>query len=148
MNTNIKIDRLLFYVAFFIVGIYSTALISCTSSAAKNKSIKSKPESSAVFKFQEEQFNFGQIHDGDTVSHQFAFTNIGKETLIINDISTSCGCTIAEWSKKPISPDSSGNITVQFSKHHDPGSHVKQIIIKANTIDPYTILHIIAFVKE
>ena len=122
-------------------------LFSCYSKAPKNNSNNRPSEEFAVFKFQEEQFNFGKIHDGDTVSHQFSFSNVGKVPLIINDISTACGCTIVQWSKNPIAPNSRGNILVQFSKHHDPGAHVKQIIIKANTQDPYTVLRIVAFVE-
>lgn len=145
---KIKLFNLIPFTGTFIfVGLFIVTLSSCYNKAPKSNSGKKTPDRFAVFKFQEEQFDFGKINDGDTVSHQFSFINVGKVPLIINDISTACGCTVVQWPKNPITPDNKGNVIVQFSKHHDPGVHVKQIIIKANTKDPYTILHIVAFVK-
>lgn len=135
--------RLPVFIALCII-----TLLSCYNKSNNPNSTTAKSEKYAVFNFKENLFDFGIINNGDTVTHNFPFSNTGKVPLIINDISTSCGCTIVEFSKKPIATNGHGVITVQFSKHHDPGLHIKQIIIKANTADPYTVLHIRAVTKS
>src|SRR5215204_6765023 len=56
------------------------------------------------FKFNEEEFNFGTIKQGESITHNFEFTNTGKEPLIISNAAGSCGCTVPEWPKEPIAP--------------------------------------------
>ena len=100
-----------------------------------------------IFKFKELSYDFGNVRDGDTVLHKFIFINIGSVPLVISDISTGCGCTVVRWPKNSIKPNEGGEIIVQFSKKHDPGIHVKNAIIKANTKDPYSVLRVLARVK-
>ena len=45
----------------------------------------------------------------------FKFTNTGKERLVINQVHTSCGCTVADYPKAPISPGATGEITVTYN---------------------------------
>jgi len=132
---------------FFIVLQPSFLLLgACNNSEARHsiEEIKGKAE----FKFDSELYDFGEVLNGDTVSHVFAFSNVGTEPLIINDISTSCGCTVANWSKKPVMVGERGFVHVKFSKRHDPGLHQKIFVVKANTKDPYTVLKILAKVSN
>ena len=54
--------------------------------------------------FEKLSHNFGEIIQGESVSHQFVFTNTGQGDLIISNAKGSCGCTVPEWPRKPISP--------------------------------------------
>jgi hypothetical protein len=121
---------------------------SCQSNHSNHPKISSKNHNFPVFSFQSTLHDFGILNDGDTANYTFSFTNTGKMPLIIHDISTGCGCTVVKWSDKPVLPRDTSSIKVQFSKHHDPGEHLKQIIVNANTENPYTVLHITAFVKK
>lgn len=44
----------------------------------------------------------------------FKFTNVGKSKLVINYVHTSCGCTVAEYTKDFIAPGATGEITVTY----------------------------------
>lgn len=57
-----------------------------------------------VFEFETENHEFGSIKEGDVVSFDFKFRNAGKAPLIITQASASCGCTVPEYSKDPITP--------------------------------------------
>ena len=85
------------------------------------------------FQFQNEEHNFGEIYDGDVVSHIFTFTNSGKAPLIISKATASCGCTVPSWPKQPIAPGGKGQIQVQFDSANKPGIQNKVITITANT---------------
>ncbi len=119
-----------------------TSILFSSCNNQEEKQIVEEKSGTAKFKFEKDFYDFGKINNGDTVLHVFSFVNIGKEPLIIKEISTGCGCTVADWSKYPVLPGKDGSITVKFSKVHDPGRHQKNIIIKANTEDPYSILKI------
>ncbi len=77
--------------------------------------------------------NFGTITEGDTVEHDFAFTNTGKFPLIINNITASCGCTTPEWPRDPIAPGQQSAIKVRFNSKGKVGMQNKTITIFANT---------------
>ena len=85
------------------------------------------------FTFEQEEHNFGQIRDGDIVSHTFRFTNTGEAPLIISKATAACGCTVPQWPKQPIPAGESGEIQVQFDSSNKPGMQNKVVTITANT---------------
>ena len=44
----------------------------------------------------------------------FTIKNEGDKPLVISNVTTSCGCTDAEWTKTPIAPGATGKITSTF----------------------------------
>ena len=44
------------------------------------------PASTAEMVFEAEEFNFGTIKQGESVTHEFTFTNNGKDDLIITNV--------------------------------------------------------------
>ena len=85
------------------------------------------------FSFDQEEHNFGQIKDGDIVSHTFRFTNTGQAPLIISKATAACGCTVPQWPKQPIPVGGTGEIQVQFDSSNKPGMQNKVVTITANT---------------
>ena len=43
--------------------------------------------------FMEESHNFGEVPEGDKVSHTFKFKNTGSNPLRVSNVKPSCGCT-------------------------------------------------------
>ncbi len=65
--------------------------------------------------FEQVSHDFGLISEVDgSVSHDFRFTNIGSEPLVINDVISGCGCTAAKWSDKAYAPGQSGTVRVTY----------------------------------
>ncbi len=85
--------------------------------------------------FEEERFDFGQVMDGEKVTHVFNFTNTGKEPLILSNARGSCGCTVPDWPRDPIAPGESGEIKVEFNTKGKKGKRSQRVTITANT-DP------------
>ena len=48
--------------------------------------------------------DFGIIPQGIPVEVEFTLTNNGKEVLLIKEVKTTCGCTVAGFSQDPILP--------------------------------------------
>lgn len=76
--------------------------------------------------------DFGQIKEGDSVSCEFTFTNTGNAPLIITSITTSCGCTVSQWPKKPILPGQSAKIKATYHSKGRPGAFSKSLAVHSN----------------
>ena len=85
-----------------------------------------------VFKFTEETHEFGNIPEGPEAVVDFVFTNVGKEPLIIQQCSASCGCTTPDWTKEPILPGKKGSIRVKYTTKDRVGSFNKSVYIRSN----------------
>ncbi|MBY0426248.1 MAG: DUF1573 domain-containing protein [Cytophagales bacterium] len=92
----------------------------------------------AAIKFNEDEFSFGDVEQGQVLTHTFAFTNTGKSNLLIQNAVASCGCTVPQWPKEAIAPGEKGNITVEFNSKNITGQVKKTVTITANTLPPTT----------
>jgi hypothetical protein len=97
-------------------------------------------------KFDNPNYDWGKVNDGDKVTHIFKFSNTGKEPLIISDAKGSCGCTVPEWPKEPIAPGGKGEIKVVFDSKGKGSKEgkldTKKVTITANTDPAQTYLNI------
>ena len=73
------------------------------------------PETQPKIEFTELEYDFGKIMEGDKTTHAFKFKNTGKSQLIISDVGTSCGCTVAEKPDEPIAPGDESEILAEFN---------------------------------
>ena len=99
-----------------------------------------------AFEFEEVTHDFGQMYQGDKVSYSFKFKNSGKADLVISSASGSCGCTVPEYPKDPISAGGSGVIKVTFDSEGKEGHQEKTVTLVANTIPNSKVLTITATV--
>lgn len=88
---------------------------------------------SPTMDFQDTVHNFGTINEGEKASFDFAFVNNGKTPLIISNATASCGCTVADYPKDPITPGEGGKIKVVFNSADKSGSINKSVSISTNT---------------
>ncbi len=78
--------------------------------------------------------NFANIHQGESVTHDFTFVNNGKTPLIINNASGSCGCTVPVYPHDPVAPGKSGVIKVTFNSAGKAGHQEKSVTLVTNTV--------------
>ena len=96
-----------------------------------------------VFQFEKEVYDFGEIKEGEKVSYDFKFKNIGDAPLIISSATATCGCTVPEYPKEPLAPGAEGIIRVIFNSTGKPGMQNKVVSITANTNPALTELNIL-----
>ena len=61
-----------------------------------------------------ETHNFGQIEWKHPVSVEYTITNTGNKPLVLTNVTTSCACSVAEWTKTPIAPGDKGMVKASF----------------------------------
>ncbi|MCL1933628.1 MAG: DUF1573 domain-containing protein [Candidatus Azobacteroides sp.] len=74
--------------------------------------------------------DFGTIkEDGGSVSATFIITNNTKASILITNVVRSCGCTAPAWTKEPIEPGQTGEVTATFDPRGRRGPFDKTITI-------------------
>ena len=85
---------------------------------AQNQPVNATPAdnpNAGDFAFSEETYDFGKIPKGTPVTHEFAFSNTGKEPIVISNVQASCGCTATNYEKNPIAPGQTTRIVATFN---------------------------------
>lgn len=112
-----------------------SALIFCLpvnlSFGGKNSSKSAYPD----IRFEERTYDFGIAGQQEEIVHEYRFKNIGKETLVIKSVSSSCGCIARILSPKTIPSGESGSIKVTFETRKYRGKHTKSIFVRTNDPD-------------
>lgn len=78
-------------------------------------------------------FDFGKVEEGNTVTKTLTLKNVGSDSLIISNVSTSCGCTVAKLSEKNLAPGDSAALSIAFYTKDVVGTSVKrQVFVRSN----------------
>jgi hypothetical protein len=88
---------------------------------------------------------FGNIVDTDPVKTEFEFRNTGEGTLVIQDVHSTCGCTVPDLQQLEYAPGESGTLEVLFKPQGKQGMNHQRVTIRTNDPEnPTTVLTISA----
>jgi hypothetical protein len=98
-------------------------------------------------------YDFGTFQEAEgKKTHTFYLTNTGDQSLVIQNIVPSCGCTTPEWTKTPVPPKGKGTITAIFDPSGRGGTFSKTLTVYTNSKPAVAILtlkgEVIARVKS
>jgi len=135
---------------FFILFFASCLLISCGQS--RNNSVRNTDSSAdtakAVIVFNEYEHDFGKVKEGRKVRYTFTFQNTGTGSLVIQSATTTCGCTVPRYDRRPIAPGKGGKLEVEFDTSGRNGMQTKVITVTSNATVPVVLLRITAEVSK
>ncbi len=66
-------------------------------------------------KWDQKVVNLGKVKLNNPSTATFRFTNNGSSPIIVTDVKASCSCTVAEYTKEPVTPGKSGLVTTQYN---------------------------------
>jgi hypothetical protein len=130
---NLSIKSLTFVAAALLLSIVTLA-------QPKPESPGKKP----IITFDKNTYDFGDLVQGEQVTYTYKFRNTGKSMLIVSDAKATCGCTIPKWTKDPVAPGKSGEITVTFNTAGKMGKQNKVILLFSNAFNQEEKIHLIA----
>ena len=116
----------------------TTALVANPLTANKSAVEVAIPEIEML----ETSFDFGEMQQGESVTHDFILKNIGEADLIISAAKGSCGCTVPEWPKTPIAKGEDAVIKVTFNSAGKSGKQNKTVTLVTNAIPNTKVLTI------
>jgi hypothetical protein len=82
-----------------------------------------------VAKFDSETIDLGKIKQGNPTTATFKVKNISSEDLLIEQANPTCGCTISNYTKEPISAGKYGEINATYNAAAI-GSFEKHLTVK------------------
>ena len=77
-------------------------------------------------------FDFGKAVQNKTLSKEFSIKNYGTEDLVIENVSTTCGCTAALLDSKVIKPGGTAPLRVTLETRSYSGKVERKILIRSN----------------
>lgn len=112
--------KTLFLIGLIIVGV---GLVACTGSDPQ-------------IEVETNTLDLGEVVNGDIITRDVMVKNVGSADLIVESVSTSCGCTQASLDSMTISPGDSATLHIEFdSGAHGAeltGSLIRQVFIVSN----------------
>lgn len=138
-----------------MAAVAATLFTSCKEEAStkvneENVEIAAERDAEAgefpVMTFDETEYDFGTIQQGEAQEHVFTFTNTGDAPLVITDAKSSCGCTVPTFTKEPIAPGEKGEMLVKFNGS-GRNQVMKTVTVTANTESGKEMVRIKAFVQ-
>lgn len=128
--------------AFLLFSIFTFAQVNEIESPPANPSPQTIEDFSTTIEFEETEFDFGTVTEGETVRYTYKFKNTGNQLLIIKNAKGSCGCTVPSWPKEPLAPGETAEMLVEFNTKGKNGRQSKRVTITANTDPIQTFLTI------
>jgi hypothetical protein len=83
-------------------------------------------------------FDFGKALPHKTLEKEFSLRNFGTEDLVIENVSTTCGCTAALMDSKLIKPGGTTPLRVSLETRDYSGKMERTILVRSN--DPTAAL--------
>jgi hypothetical protein len=95
-----------------------------------NGEISDKPPVTSV-KAEQTEIELKNLQTGKTSETVFMLQNTGKQPLVIQMVNTSCGCTVPDWEKQPVSTGKSTGIKVKITPE-EKGYFNKAVTVYCN----------------
>ncbi len=78
------------------------------------------------------EFQLGEVKEGAIVKKQLTLMNVGTGTLTLDEIRTTCGCTVAKTTKKKLESGDTTLLTIAIDTKDSRGPLKKQVFIATN----------------
>ena len=93
--------------------------------------------------FSDKTHDFGTINEVDgPVEYEFTFTNTGTNTIKIENVKASCGCTTPGWTREEVFPGGTGFVKVKYDPQNRPGPFSKSLTVTTNSASKTYVLYI------
>lgn len=89
--------------------------------------------SQAEIKFDKTKIDFGTFAENQVQTAVFEFTNTGDKPLVVHQAFSSCGCTVADFTKDTIQPGAKGKVVVTYNATGTfLGRFEKKVVVRTN----------------
>lgn len=77
-------------------------------------------------------FDFGRVLQNKVLQKEFSIRNFGTEDLVIEAVSTTCGCTAALLDSKLVKPGGTAPLRVSLETRSATGRLLRSVLIRSN----------------
>lgn len=108
---------------------------------------KKKAVKYAKVKFEQLVYDFGEITEGDIVTHKFKFTNDGNAPLEFLTADPSCGCAQPTIPFLATAPGDEGQIVMTFNSVSKEGLQEPEVVLETNSKVKHITIKMVGTVK-
>ena len=69
----------------------------------------------------EQDHDFGALRQGRAAAFVFKFKNTSPDTILLQTVRTTCGCTAAQYTEEPIAPGGGGEVNIEYDAYQRGG---------------------------
>jgi len=134
--------------SLLIIAVVTSNCGNSTRKDAGNNLSQSIDTGTVEIVFDEYEHDFGKVVEGEKIGYIFNFKNKGSGSLVLESVTSSCGCTIPKYSTRPIPAGGDGKIEIVFDTSGREGMQTKTIKVRSNASIPVLLLKITAEVES
>lgn len=120
-SNKFKYNQMKKIAALFVLVLVGVQIISAQTQAVQQQPAK-------TYSWNETTHDFGKIVVNDPATVTFTVKNNGTAPLLMTAAKSSCGCTVAEYTKEPIKPGESGIVKATYNSAR-AGSFTKTVTV-------------------
>jgi hypothetical protein len=106
------------------------------------------PAKMTTISFAETTHDFGTKKKPGKARHVFKFKNTGDKPLNIANVQAGCGCTTPGWTKEPVAPGASGEVTAEVDLDKAGSGRVDKSLTVTGNFAESVKLHMVGEVIE
>jgi hypothetical protein len=120
-----------------VVGFWALGLLAALA-LPRTEAAEDKEARAPRIRVEPEAFDFGKALPDKTLRKEFTLKNFGDAELVIEGVTTTCGCTAAISAKTRLEAGGSTQLTVTLETRSYSGKLERQVLVRSN--DPKTPL--------
>lgn len=120
--------------ALLIIAIVGIQFLSAQTQTAQPQTPQAQTVQPKTYTWNETTHDFGKIPVSKPADVTFTVKNGGASPLVMTAAKSSCGCTVAEFTKEPIKPGETGIVKATYNAAH-AGAFTKTVTV---TFDGFT----------
>ncbi len=128
----------LFTLAFAVAaaGIFAVAQ---SVETQKTLAIKKEVRNADPIQWVKTEHDFGTIKMGPAATYTFKFKNTGTTPVTILSAKPGCSCTVSNYTKTPILPGQTGEVTATYETKDRLGAFVKSVTVTLDNNSTYSL---------
>ena len=95
-----------------------------------------------------QELSFGTRASGGFIEGSFVLHNTGTAPLIIQDVQTSCDCTMPKFRRRPLAAGASQPLTIRFDTAGRHGQQRKTLIVVSNSDNGPVVLNFSGILQD
>jgi hypothetical protein len=99
---------------------------------ARAQEAKSAPAKGPKIVVEPTTFDFGKAVQNKTLQKEFSIRNFGTADLVIENVSTTCGCTAALLADKVVKPGGTTPLRVSLETRTYSGKVERKVLVRSN----------------
>jgi hypothetical protein len=89
--------------------------------------------SAQEIEFEKTEHDFGMVPSIlGPVTYSFKFKNVGDKPLVVTTVTSTCGCTSPGWTKQPVKPGETGEVSATYTSTTSISPFNKKVTVRTN----------------